>query len=107
MSSAAPSGEDGFIQIIEVVTDRPDDVQALTDRWLEATEGRRSAQRGTLTIDRDRPRTYVQIVEFPSYKDAMANSELPETSAFAAELARLCESPPTFRNLNIVRVEVM
>jgi hypothetical protein len=39
----------------------------------------------------------VQIVEFPSYEDAMANLNLPESSNFAAQLAALCNGPPTFR----------
>jgi hypothetical protein len=32
----------------------------------------------------------VQVVEFPSYEEAMANSALPETAAFAEKLATLC-----------------
>ena len=50
---------------------------------------------------------YVQIVEFPSYEEAMANSELPETGEFAAKLATLCDAPPTFRNLDVTREEQM
>ena len=38
-----------------------------------------------LTRDRDRPNTYVDIVEFPSYEDAMKNSELPETAGDRGE----------------------
>jgi hypothetical protein len=97
----------GFIQIIELVTHRPDEVEALTDEWIAATEGRRSAQRGTMTADRDRPNTYVQIVEFPSYEAAMTNSGLPETAGFAERLVKLCDEPPSFRNLDVIRVEAM
>jgi hypothetical protein len=35
-------------------------------------------RRFALTADRDRPDSYLQIVEFPSFETAMANSELPE-----------------------------
>jgi hypothetical protein len=59
------------------------------------------------TKDRDAMNTYVQIVEFPSYEEAMANSDLPETAEFAAQLAALCDGPPTFRNLEILREEQM
>jgi hypothetical protein len=45
----------------------------------------------------------VQIVEFPSYEEASANSELPETAEVAARLAELCDGPPTFRNLDVAR----
>ena len=47
----------------------------------------------------------MQIVEFPSYEDAMANSELPETAAFAEKLRKLCASPMRFPNLDVQSVE--
>ena len=96
-----------FIQIIEYKTTRLDELNAALDGWLEATKGKRSSTRGVQTKDRDASNTYVQIVEFPSYDDAMANSNLPETSEFAAKLASLCDGPPTFRNLDVVREEQM
>jgi len=94
-----------FIQVIELTTSRPDDVEALIREWQVQTSGRRTAQRGTFTSDRDRPGVYVQIVEFPSYEDAMANSELPETAAFASRLSQLCDGPLGFRNLDVRSVE--
>jgi hypothetical protein len=96
-----------FIQVIEVSTTRPDDVLSLVEEWGAKTEGRRTAQRGTFTVDRDRPNTYIQIVEFPSYEAAMANSELPETAAFAEQLAALCDGPMVFRNLDVQSVRDM
>ncbi|HXW82291.1 MAG TPA: hypothetical protein VEJ84_22530 [Acidimicrobiales bacterium] len=96
-----------FIQLVEVVTSRREEIEDLVTQFIEQTEGRRKARRGTLTEDRDRPGTYVQIVEFDSYEDAMANSNLPETTAFAEQLAKLCDQPPTFRNLDVLRVEEM
>ena len=53
----------------------------------------------------DRPDTYILIVEFSTYDDAMANSALPETADFAERLAELCDSPPIFRNLDVERVD--
>jgi hypothetical protein len=96
-----------FIQIIEYKTGRIDELNAALDAWLEKTKGKRAATRGTQTCDRDAANTYVQIVEFPSYEDAMANSQLPETSEFAAQLASLCDGPPAFRNLDVIREEQM
>jgi hypothetical protein len=75
-------------------------------RWRRLL-GRRTAQRGTFTQDRERPNTYLQIVEFPSYEDAMANSDLPETAAFAQRLGELCDGPMSFRNLDVRSVEEM
>jgi hypothetical protein len=93
----------GFIQIIEFTTSRSGELDAVLDEWLERTRGKRTATRGVQTRDRDRPNTYVQIIEFPSYEEAMANSELPETAEVAARLAELCDGPPTFRNLDVAR----
>lgn len=97
----------GFIQIIEIETSRPDEVEALVGQWRAATAGRRTAQRGTFTKDRDRRNTYVQIVEFPSYEDAMANSELPETASLSEKIRELCDGTLVFRNLDVQSVEEM
>jgi len=94
-----------FIQIIEVTTTRPEKIQELVEEWSTKTEGRRTAYRSTLTADRDRPNTYVQIVEFHSYQEPMTNSGLPETGEFAEKLAGLCDGPPVFRNLDVQRVD--
>jgi hypothetical protein len=56
---------------------------------------------GMATRDRDRPNTYVQIVVFPSYEAAMKNSELPETKTLADAMMKICDGPPSFRNLDI------
>jgi hypothetical protein len=96
-----------FIQIIEYTTTRIDELNAALDGWLDATKGKRAATRGVQTKDRDAANTYLQIVEFPSHEQAMANSDLPETSRFAAKLASLCDGPPTFRNLDVLREEQM
>ncbi len=96
-----------FIQLIELKTTRIDEVEALVADWQAATEGRRTAQKGTVTRDRDRPDTWIQIVEFPSYEDAMANSRLPETAGLAEQLAKLSDGPPVFRNLDVERVDDM
>jgi quinol monooxygenase YgiN len=94
-----------FIQLIETTTTRRDEMDALVERWRSRTEGRRTARRCTVTRDRDRPDTYILIVDFPSYEAAMANSALSETADFAERLADLCDSPPTFRNLDVERVD--
>ena len=96
-----------FVQIIELKTTRLDEVQALMDEWITATEGKRKAQRAVFTSDRDNAGTYVQVVEFPSYEEAMANSALPETGSFAERIAKLCDGPMKFRNLDVVRTDAL
>jgi hypothetical protein len=92
-----------FVQIIEF---RPGNnlakMQKVMDEWEAATEGKRTAQRGVLAQDRDDPGKYMQIVFFPSYEEAMKNSEMPETSKFAEKMMSLAEGPATFYNLDVV-----
>ncbi|HUZ10430.1 MAG TPA: hypothetical protein VMU76_09710 [Acidimicrobiales bacterium] len=92
-----------FVQIIEFTTTRIDEVEALVDEWRAKTQGTRNARRSTLTRDCGKPSTYLNIVEFPSYEEAMANSALPETAALAKGIAELCDGPPAFRDLDVYR----
>lgn len=96
-----------FIQVIEYRTSKIDEVQALGEQWLAATEGKRTATSGWIAEDRDNRGTYVQVIEFPSYEDAMRNSELPETQEIAAKMEALADGPATFRNLDVVRDELI
>jgi hypothetical protein len=95
-----------FVQLIEFQTSRIDEFNALVDEWIKESEGWRAPTRALQTKDRDRPNTYMQIVEFPSYDEAMKNSDRPETAAFAERLAALCDGPPAFRNLDVEREEL-
>lgn len=92
-----------FIQIIEYETDRPDEMWALGEARMAEMGDPPPGFRLTITQDRDRPRRFMTIVEFPSYEMAMANSERPETDAFAREMAALCTDGPHFRNLEVRR----
>jgi hypothetical protein len=96
----------GFIQIIEIQTSRYDEVEALgKDIRGRLDDGSPSSPlRGTIVADRDRPGVYLNIVEFDSYEAAMENSSRPETGEFAARLAKLCDAPPKFYNLDVREV---
>ena len=94
-----------FFQIIEFQTDDIDAFRAEVDRWEVESRDFRTATRATLTADRDHPGTYLQVVEFPSYDDAMRNSNDPRTAAFAERLMALAKGPPTFRNLDVLSSE--
>jgi hypothetical protein len=93
----------GFIQIIEMQTSRFDEIEALGNEIRSRLDDGRSSSplRGTITADRDRPGVYLNIIEFDSYEAAMENSKRPETGEFAARLAKLCDAPPTFLNLDV------
>ena len=90
-----------FIQIIEYSTTKPAEVQAALDEFLAATGGSRANAWARVTVDRDRPNVYVNIVEFPSYEEAMKNSEAPATKALSEKMMKLADGPPTFRNLDV------
>lgn len=90
-----------FVQIIEFTSTRGDEIRALAE-GLEASAGDGPRPRVMACADRDQANHYVTIVEFASYEEAMANSQRPETSSFAAKMAELCDGPPTFRNLDVI-----
>jgi hypothetical protein len=91
-----------FIQVIEFQTSRVDEFDTVLDDWLTESKDWRTATRSVRTKDRDRADTYVQMVEFPSYDKALENSNHPATAAFAGRLAKLCDAPPVFRNLDVL-----
>jgi len=90
----------GFIQIIEYRTSRFDEVKTLGEEIAKQDTGS-LARRITATEDRERPGTYLTIVEFDSYESAMTNSARPETKQFAEQMQKLCDGPPAFRNLDV------
>jgi hypothetical protein len=96
----------GFIQIIEFQTSRFDEAEALgREVQSRLDDGRPSSPtRTTITADRDRPGCYLNIVEFDSREAAMENSARAEVGEFAARLAKLCDSPLRFYNLDVREV---
>lgn len=93
-----------FVQFIEFTTTRADEMRKLVNDFRESGQGPTTTTRGMVCADRDQPNRFVTVVEFPSYEEAMKNSERPETTAFAAKMAELCDGPPTFRNLDVVEM---
>lgn len=92
-----------FVQLIEYRTKQNEQVESLMDEWMRSTEGKRSATRAVHAADHDAPGTYFELVEFPSYEDAMRNSALPETDHFARRMRALCDGEPIFHNLDVMR----
>jgi hypothetical protein len=95
----------GFVQIIEFTTTRPDEVRSLGEQYRadrKASGDPAPVLKGTITADKDRPNTYLNIVEFPSYDAAMANSKHPATAEFAAKMMVLCDGPAKFYNLDVL-----
>jgi len=91
----------GFIQFVEF---EATDIDALTTelkRFQVEHPGVLTASASTITEDRDRPGTYISIVEFPSYEKAMEQQSNPATSEFSTNLAKIMSGAPRFRNLDV------
>lgn len=95
----------GFVQLIEFSTTRFDEMDAFIEQWRTRYPDM-GPSRVTVCADRARPDHYVSIVEFPSYEEAMRNSEDPRTQEFADMMQRLCDGPPVFRDLDVRRNEI-
>ena len=103
MAAPQTTGDDmKFVQIMECQTTRFDELDALDKQWQQATAGRNTVVHQYVTKDRDRPNTYVIIVEFDSYEDATKNNELPETQEIAQQMQKLVDGEVTFRNLDVM-----
>ncbi|MFJ6635554.1 ester cyclase [Streptomyces sp. NPDC091376] len=94
-----------FVQLIDCKTDRLDELNRLMDTWVEQTKGKRTATHNLVAKDRSDATHVIEIVEFPSYEDAMRNSNLPETDRVFQEMVALCDDMPTFTDLEVVRDE--
>ncbi|MFF0158808.1 ester cyclase [Streptomyces sp. NPDC005263] len=92
-----------FVQLIDCRTDRFDEMNRLMDTWVEQTKGKRTATHAVVAKDRSDASHLIEIVEFPSYEEAMRNSALPETDRIFQDLVALCEETPTFTDLEVVR----
>jgi hypothetical protein len=95
----------GFVQIMEFETSRIDEVIALIEKMRVDRGDSLLSTAAKLTADRDRPGSYVNIIEFDSYEAAMENSNDPATSEFAQTMGALLDGPPRFLNLD-VRLEM-
>ncbi|MFJ1806691.1 MULTISPECIES: ester cyclase [unclassified Streptomyces] len=94
-----------FVQLIDCRTSRFDEMDRLMDTWVEQTRGKRTATHAVVGKDRSDASHFIEIVEFPSYEEAMRNSNLPETDKVFRELVALCDEMPTFTDLDVVRDE--
>ncbi|BCM68913.1 hypothetical protein EASAB2608_04247 [Streptomyces sp. EAS-AB2608] len=82
-----------------------DEMNRLMDDWVQQTKGKRTATHALVGTDRSDASHVVEVVEFPSYEEAMRNSNLPETDRIFRELVALCDEMPTFVDLDVVRDE--
>ncbi|MGW2641336.1 ester cyclase [Streptomyces sp. NPDC001348] len=94
-----------FVQLIDCRTSRLDEMNRLMDDWVEQTKGKRTATHAVVGKDRSDASHIIEVVEFPSYEEAMRNSNLPETDRIFRGMVALCDEMPTFIDLDVVRDE--
>ncbi len=90
-----------FIQIIQGKCTHPDEMRALTERWVrEIGPGAEGWLGGTFGVTDEGD--MVAVVRFESREAAQANSERPEQSAWWAEAEKLYDGPVEFHDCDRV-----
>jgi len=93
----------GFVQIVKMTSSKFEELEAAHEEWLKETDGHRTVTRELICENREKNGEYWIVVEFPSYEDAMRNNDLPATARISERMMALCDSPPEFLNLNLIR----
>ncbi|OIJ99140.1 ester cyclase [Streptomyces colonosanans] len=94
-----------FVRLIDCRTRRFDEMNRIMETWVEQTRGKRTATHSVIGKDRSDASHFIEIVEFPSYEEAMRNSHLPESEKIFRDMVALCDEMPTFTDLDVVRDE--
>ncbi|MEV5526386.1 hypothetical protein [Streptomyces prunicolor] len=92
-----------FVQIVDFETDRFDEMQAVAEEADKRMAGRAGGPTHRLVLrDRNKPGHVLVVIEFDSYEDAMRNSQDPETTKMAEQMAALCTRPPSFTDCDVL-----
>ena len=87
-----------FVQIVDYKTEQFDTMNQLMDKWVDQTKGKRTATHTLIGKDRSDDSHYVEIVEFPSYEEAMKYSICPRPTGSSRRWWRSatgCRRSPT------------
>ena len=94
----------GFIQLIEFETTDVEAVQQAVLKFRDEHPGVMTFTTSRVVEDRDKPGTYISIVEFDSYEEAMKQSTDPALSEFAQSTGSQLMANRRFRNLDVKAV---
>jgi hypothetical protein len=92
----------GFVQMIEYSGADLDAVKQVNEKWVDDTEGKRTARRILLAKYRDGSDKVCELVFFDSHEDAMRNNDLPETQEYAKQIRDVTQGEPRFVDLDVV-----
>jgi hypothetical protein len=95
-----------FVQVMTYKTEHRAEMDAALQRWLEDTQDVRRARRRLLLRDRNVEDSYMEVVFFDSYEDAMHNSRLPATTMLSQQFERLISDGFHFRDFDVVDEEL-
>jgi len=91
----------GFIQLIEYETNDVEAVQKTILKFRDEHPDVMTFTTSRVAEDRDKPGTYISIVEFPSYEEAMKQSNNPSLSEFVQSMGPELMANRRFRNLDV------
>lgn len=91
----------GFIQLIEYETNDIEAVQQAIMTFHDDHPGVLTFTTSRAAEDRDKPGTFISIVEFPSYEEAMKQSNNPALSEFVQNMPPELMTNQRFRNLDV------
>jgi len=91
----------GFIQLVEFETNDIEAVQNAIQKFRDEHPDIMTFTTSRVAEDRDKPGTYISIVEFPSYEEAMKQSNHPALSEFVQSIGLELMANPRFRNLEV------
>jgi hypothetical protein len=92
-----------FVQIIEVSTNKLDELDALVDELQARRNPKGRPTRAMICTDRGRPGNVLSIVEFSS-DEAVAASNAEVVNEMGQRRAAITDGPPKFYNLDLRRV---
>jgi len=91
-----------FVQIVDFETERMEEMRALVQETDKRLAGREDGPTHRLVLqDRNQPNRFLVVIEFDSYEEAMHNSNDPETSRMAEQLASMCTRAPSFTDCDV------
>ena len=91
----------GFIQLVEFETNDIEAVQNAIQKFRDEHPDIMTFTTSRVAEDRDKPGTYISIVEFPSYDEAKKRSNHPAFSEFVQSIGPELMANRRFRTLDV------
>jgi len=90
-----------FIQLVEYESDDIQAVEKAIRKFREEHPDVMTFTASRVTEDRDKPGTYISVIEFRTYEEAMKQSNHPALSEFVETVGSQLMANRRFRNLDV------